>query len=126
MIRFALGVLALMFVALFGIQSSVANPGQNDSSRIRLEARMRQGTVEAKVDFRQEDRNGVTRRRLQGEINRAAPDTTFGVFHKGTQIASITTDNLGNGRVQIESGVPPMQAGEAVSIGKLTGVLQPR
>lgn len=126
MIRFAMGVLALVFTALFGAVPTAADPGPTGSSRTRLEARMEQGNVEAKVDFREETRNGVVRRQLQAEIEQGAPNTTFGVFHKGTQIASITTDGLGNGRVELQTGVPAMQPGETVGVGKLTGVLVAR
>lgn len=124
MLKSTLVALVMLLGAVCFVQPTEASGG--GGVRIRLEARMRSGATEAKVSYREEVRNGVTRRWVQAEINRATPSTSFPIFHKGRQIGTVTTNALGVGNVEFERGVTPMVRGDAVGIGRMTGTLQPR
>jgi len=105
-----------------GSGSSKSSAKDNKKQDIRLEARMRSGRIEAKVAWRS-DRG---RLKVQAEIYRASPNTTYTVTHKGKEIAKITTDNLGNGRYERERTNITMAVGDSVAVGTLKGTLAPK
>jgi len=125
MLKTILAVLAVFIGSLSFVETSAAASGST-ITRVRLEARMRSGVTEAKVTYRAENDQGVTRRWLEAEAGRAVPNTTYIVLHNGRQVASFRTNSLGYGRVQIERGVVIMRAGDQVAVGRMTGTLQPR
>jgi len=123
MFKSALVALALLIGCLGFVHTSLANGG-GPLARIRLEARMRAGVTEAKVSYREESRGGGVRRTVQAEISRTAPNTTFAVWHNGVQIATLRTNDLGLGRVEISGpAVPPMMQGDRVAVGAMGGTL---
>lgn len=128
MLKSVLAVLAVLLGSLFFVQGSLADGGGGGAgTRIRLEARMRAAGVEAKVAYDQEGSGATQRRKVQAEIRRGTPNTTYAVYHKGVQIATITTDALGAGRVERRGAdVPVMQAGDSVGVGTLSGSLVAR
>lgn len=113
-----------------GGASSAGGSAATSTLRIRLEARMRSGGVEAKLAF--EDRG--SRRKFEAEISRALPMATFAVMHNGVQIGTLTTNAFGAGRIEVNQGgddanqgsVPVMRIGDRVSIGALSGTLARR
>jgi hypothetical protein len=127
MLKTVLAVLTLLVSAVFLVQPRAALADGGPRTELRLEARMKQGVTEGKAAYRL--RSGV--RTLQAEINRAAPNTQYAVTFKGSTIATITTNDLGVGRVELtasgtSTAVPNLAAGDAVGIGVMSGVLAPR
>lgn len=125
MLKAVLAVLALLIGTIALVQPSLADGG-SPTTRIRLEARMRSGPVEAKVSYRQEGSGDLVKRTVQAEINRAPANTTFAIYHQGVQIGSLTTNALGVGRVEFSRNVPQMTAGDSAGVGDLSGTLVPR
>ncbi len=121
MIKSVLVALALLIGMLGFVHTAGADGGPR--TRIRLEARMRAGGVEAKVSYREEARGTSVRRTVQAEINRAAPNTTYNVYHQGVRIGSVTTNALGVGRAEWSRNVPAMTAGQNAGVGTLSGTL---
>lgn len=121
MLKVLIASLALFVSAVPLAQEAYARPGGGSSARseVRLEARMRSGRTEAKVAWRS-DRG---RLKVQAEVYRAKPNTKYAVTHKGTTIASITTDKLGNGRYENERARITMAVGDAVGVGPMNGKL---
>lgn len=124
MLKTALACLAVLVSSISLAPTAYASgsgSGSSSASRaeVRLEARMRSGRTEAKVAWRS-DRG---RTKLQAEIYRAKPSTTYTVTHMGKKVATIKTDSLGNGRYEIERGAPVMKKGDTVAVGALKGTL---
>lgn len=125
MLKAVLAVLTLLIGTLALVQPSLADGG-SPGTKIRLEARMRSGPIEAKVSYRQEGSGTLIRRTVQAEIIRVPANTTFAIYHQGVQIGTLTTNALGVGNVEFSRNVPQMNAGDLVGVGDLTGTLVPR
>jgi hypothetical protein len=123
MLRVLLASIALLTGVLAFTDAASAGGAR---TRIELLARMRSGAVEAKVAYREEAEKTGLRRKVQAEIYRAAPNAKYAVTRNGVQFATITTNELGNGRVEIQRTTLAMKAGDSVAVGKLSGVLAPK
>lgn len=131
MLKSVLASIGLLAVCLGFVTSAGAAPGSGSSTSLRLEARMRAGAIEAKVAYTEVSRAGVVTRKVQAEISRALPNTTYLVAHQGVTFASITTNGLGAGKIELVSGgdnpnrapVPVMRKNETASVGALSAPL---
>lgn len=127
MLKAALAALALVLGAFFITAARPAAADSGAGTRVRLESRMRSGITESKLSY--EYRNNV--RKFQAEVSRAQPGQKFDVRHNGVLLGSLTANELGVASVEVKAGgddpnqgdVPFMLAGDAVSIGGMTGTL---
>jgi hypothetical protein len=123
-----------------GVSSSFASGGgsggggaTSPARTLRLEARMRLAGTQTESKVRYELRGLV--RKATVEVSRGVPNTTYNASHLGNVFATVTTDGLGNAKLEIYSetdnpggpqDVPVMAVGDAVSVGTMNGTLQPR
>lgn len=119
-----------------GLSTSFASGGGGATSparSLRLEARMRLAGTQTESKVRYELRGLV--RKVTVEVSRGVPNTTYSASHLGNVFATVTTDGLGNAKLEIFSetdnpggpqDVPVMAVGDAVSVGTMNGTLQPR
>ena len=92
---------------------------------VRLLARARDGGVSSKGDFRA---RGATRKRLNVEVQRAIPGSTFDVALNGQFIGTITANQFGRGKIELNTqdgeAVPAVVAGDTLTVGSMTSTFR--
>lgn len=104
--------------------SNSGGGGNAQRAEIRLEARMRDGSTESKVAFRSRTQNGRADNKLEAEVRRGVPNTSYIVTVNGVQVGTIVTNSFGSGQIEFQRNVARLQAGTRVSVGTMTGTLQ--
>lgn len=134
-VRSALVASLVLAAGVAGVSSSYASGGgvSSPARTLRLEARMRLAGTQTEGKIRYEVRS--LSRKATIEVSRGVPNTAYAASHLGSVFATVTTDALGNAKLEIFSDtdnpggpgdVPAMAAGDAVSVGPMNGTLQPR
>jgi hypothetical protein len=135
-VRSALVASLVLAAGVAGVSSTYASGSGGVSSParlLRLEARMRLAGTQTESKIRYEVRGLV--RKATIEVSRGVPNTAYAASHLGSVFATVTTDALGNAKLEMFSdtdnpggpgNVPVMAAGDAVSVGAMSGTLQPR
>lgn len=125
--------LSIVLVAISAL--FMATPRALAGDTFRAEARLAQGAVRAKADYREFVKNGQPARRLKIEVQNATPGATYPVVFGGQQIGVITVGPLGRGvfdRQTItddpgkQGDVPVVHAGDTIGVGAMAGAFRAR
>ena len=125
-------LLAIVFAALLAAQVNAG--GQNN---YRLRANLTgPGLASGKAVYRERQRNNITEQRFSIEVEDATPGTIMTVAVNGTTVGMIVINDLGVGELEyrtpqfiddpgdgdpIPDGFPHLIAGDAVTVGPLSG-----
>lgn len=100
------------------------NSGGGQRTEVRMEARMRAGSTESKVAYRNRVEGSRVENKIQAEVRRGTPNSNYAVFVNGVQVGTIRTNSLGNGQIEFQRNVPTLRAGTVVAVGSMVGTLQ--
>lgn len=109
-----------------------ASVERNDRVEFRADLEGPATLASGNARYRAETRGPAIRARFDVSIEDADPKTTYEVTLNGTVIGTITTNAFGMGEVTFRSpsddpddlpGTPSVRAGDVVSVGPISGVL---
>jgi hypothetical protein len=138
--RFTLISAALLSTCAFAATAAMTLPAfqqgesveRNDRIEFRADLEGPATLASGRARYRAETRGPAVRARFDVSIEDADPKTSYEVAINGTVIGSITTNAFGMGEVTFRSpsddpddvpGTPSVRAGDVVSVGPISGVL---
>lgn len=133
-------VLAAALAALFAADSAAFAKSlrgtERGGDRVRLEARLSGKTLASgKSRYQERTRVNVVEQRFKVQVEDFAPDQTLTIMLNGEMIGTVTTNALGRAELQFRTAAfiddpgdgdpigefPPIEAGDTISVGPLSG-----